>query len=220
MTRFLERPVGLRRSRGFSHFAGFLFPEFRRRYSRHTLAVTNCSSGCSATGCTRRCRRDCGRFVCGVKFGSRIQVFSSGVGTGTILLIVLGGLFYGRYTPNDWPTSIVVVPTGSPVVGAVLTGMVPAMSSPTDADDLWGPRLGDRRGREGCSASDYFWAVVGDDALPAGECRVLSCFVIFSRGAIRRVASRCCATGFRNRAGAAALSRSRWRFRRWARCTS
>jgi APA family basic amino acid/polyamine antiporter len=71
-----------------------------------------------------------------VKFGGGIQIFLTVLKTSTILLIVIGGLFYNRYIPNDFPTSIVVVPTGFAIIGAVLTAMVPAMWAYNGFNDL------------------------------------------------------------------------------------
>ena len=71
-----------------------------------------------------------------VKFGGGIQVFLTVLKTGTILRIVIGGMFYSRYTPNDFPTTITVVPTGFAIIGAVLTAMVPAMWAYNGFNDL------------------------------------------------------------------------------------
>jgi len=137
MSSVLERPVGIATlAAGFLRFAAFLFPAISTPlFTAHigsyqfnfTVAQPLAALVVVAVTAVN---------YLSVKFGGGIQVFLTILKTGTILLIVIGGLFYSRYTPNDFPTGIVVVPTGFAVVGAVLTAMVPAMWAYNGFNDL------------------------------------------------------------------------------------
>ena len=137
MSSVLERPVGIATlAAGFLRFAGFLFPGisaplFTTHIGSYEFVLTVAQPLAAAVVIAVTAVN-----YLSVKFGGGLQVFLTVLKTGTILLIVFGGLFYGRYTPNDWPTSIVVVPTGLAIIGAVLTAMVPAMWAYNGFNDL------------------------------------------------------------------------------------
>src|ERR1700759_1762555 len=128
MSAVLERPVGIATlAAGFLRFAAFLFPAILTPlFTTHigsyefnfTVAQPLAALVVIAVTAVN---------YLSVKFGGGIQVFLTVLKTGTILLIVIGGLFYTRYAPNDFPTRIIVLPTGLGIIGAVLTAMVPAM---------------------------------------------------------------------------------------------
>src|ERR1700744_758734 len=137
MSSVLERPVGIATlAAGFLRFAAFLFPVISTPlFTTHigsyafnfTVAQPLAALVVVAVTAVN---------YLSVKFGGGIQVFLTILKTGTILLIVIGGMFYSRYSPNDFPTSIIVVPTGFGVIGAVLTAMVPAMWAYNGFNDL------------------------------------------------------------------------------------
>src|SRR5579862_5350220 len=137
MSSVLERPVGIATlAAGFLRFAAFLFPVILTPlFTTHigsyefnfTVAQPLAALVVIAVTAVN---------YLSVKFGGGIQVFLTVLKTGTILLIVFGGLFYHRYAPNDFPTTITVVPTGFAIIGAVLTAMVPAMWAYNGFNDL------------------------------------------------------------------------------------
>src|SRR6201995_2894130 len=113
MSAVLERPVGIATlAAGFLRFAAFLFPVILTPlFTTHigsyefnfTVAQPLAALVVIAVTAVN---------YLSVKFGGGIQVFLTVLKTGTILLIVIGGIFYSRYSPNDFPTTITVVPTG------------------------------------------------------------------------------------------------------------
>ncbi len=137
MSSVLERPVGIATlAAGFLRFAAFLFPAILTPlFTTHigsyefnfTVAQPLAALVVVAVTAVN---------YLSVKFGGGIQVFLTVLKTGTILCIVIGGIFYSRYTPNDFPTTITVVPTGFAIIGAVLTAMVPAMWAYNGFNDL------------------------------------------------------------------------------------
>ncbi|MBV9885073.1 MAG: amino acid permease [Acidobacteria bacterium] len=137
MSAVLERPVGIATlAAGFLRFAAFLFPAIATPlFTTHIGSYEFVFTVAQPLGALVVIAVTAVNYL-SVKFGGGIQVFLTVLKTGTILLIVLGGLFYSRYTPNDFPTSIVVVPTGFAVIGAVLTAMVPAMWAYNGFNDL------------------------------------------------------------------------------------
>src|SRR5579863_9361921 len=137
MSSVLERPVGIATlAAGFLRFAAFLFPAIATPlFTAHIGSYEFVFTVAQPLGALVVIALTAVNYL-SVKFGGGIQVFLTVLKTGTILLIVIGGLFYHRYTPNDFPTSIVVVPTGFAVIGAVLTAMVPAMWAYNGFNDL------------------------------------------------------------------------------------
>jgi APA family basic amino acid/polyamine antiporter len=137
MSSVLERPVGIATlAAGFLRFAAFLFPAiltplFTTHIGRYEFNFTVAQPLAALVVIAVTAVN-----YLSVKFGGGIQVFLTVLKTGTILLIVIGGLFYTRYSPNDFPTTITVVPTGLGIIGAVLTAMVPAMWAYNGFNDL------------------------------------------------------------------------------------
>jgi APA family basic amino acid/polyamine antiporter len=137
MSAVLERPVGIATlAAGFLRFAAFLFPAiltplFTTHIGSYEFVFTVAQPLAALVVVAVTAVN-----YLSVKFGGGIQVFLTVLKTGTILLIVIGGLFYTRYAPNDFPTRIVVLPTGLGIIGAVLTAMVPAMWAYNGFNDL------------------------------------------------------------------------------------
>src|SRR5215475_2257772 len=133
MSSVLERPVGIATlAAGFLRFAAFLFPAistplFTTHFGSYEFVFTVAQPLAALVVIAVTAVN-----YLSVKFGGGIQIFLTILKTGTILLIVIGGLFYSRYTPNDFPTTIVVVPTGFAIIGAV----VPAMWAYNGFNDL------------------------------------------------------------------------------------
>src|SRR5580704_3276867 len=137
MSAVLERPVGIATlAAGFLRFAAFLFPAIATPlFTTHIGSYEFVFTVAQPLAALVVVAVTAVNYL-SVKFGGGIQVFLTVLKTGTIMLIVIGGLFYTRYAPNDFPTRIVVLPTGLGIIGAVLTAMVPAMWAYNGFNDL------------------------------------------------------------------------------------
>ncbi|MGB2623777.1 MAG: amino acid permease [Candidatus Acidiferrum sp.] len=135
MTSVLERPVGMATlAAGFLRFAGFLFPvvatplftsHIGRFVFHFTLAQPLAALVVVAVVAVN---------YLSVRLGGNIQVLLTSLKIGAILLIIIGGLFFGK------PHAVAAVPSAAPLgwgtIGALLTALVPAMWAYNGFNDL------------------------------------------------------------------------------------
>src|ERR1700749_2905972 len=113
MSAVLERPVGIATlAAGFLRFAAFLFPAILTPlFTTHvgsyefnfTVAQPLAALVVIAVTAVN---------YLSVRFGGGIQVFLTVLKTGTILLIVIGGLLFGKYAPSEISDTAIMAPTG------------------------------------------------------------------------------------------------------------
>jgi APA family basic amino acid/polyamine antiporter len=135
MSSFLERPVAMATlAAGFLRFAGFLFPIvdaplFRGHLGSYQFTFT--------------AAQPLAAFVVlivttinylSVQMGGAIQVLLTCMKMGTIVVIVIAGIVFGRQHAAE--TSAVVARWGWGAIGAVLTALVPAMWAYNGFNDL------------------------------------------------------------------------------------
>ena len=135
MSSFLERPVAMATlAAGFLRFAGFLFP----------FVDTPLFSGhLGSYQFTFTAAQPLAAFVVlivttinylSVQMGGAIQVLLTCMKMGTIVVIVIAGIVFGRQHAAE--TSAVVARWGWGTIGAVLTALVPAMWAYNGFNDL------------------------------------------------------------------------------------
>ena len=135
MSSFLERPVAMATlAAGFLRFAGFLFP----------IVDTPLFSGhLGSYQFTFTAAQPLAAFVVlivttvnylSVQMGGAIQVLLTCMKMGTIVVIVIAGIVFGRQHAAE--TSAVVARWGWGTIGAVLTALVPAMWAYNGFNDL------------------------------------------------------------------------------------
>jgi APA family basic amino acid/polyamine antiporter len=145
MSSFLERPVGMATlAAGFLRFLGFLFPVvttplFTQHIGHYQFTFTAAQPlatlvviGVTAIN------------YLSVRFGGAIQVLLTSLKVGTILVIVVAGVLFGKQhtiiaasavtTPGSAPLGLGLLGWGT--IGAVLTALVPAMWAYNGFNDL------------------------------------------------------------------------------------
>jgi APA family basic amino acid/polyamine antiporter len=135
MTSFLERPVGMATlAAGFLRFASFLLPGVAAPlFTYHiggysfvfTLAQPLAALIVAAVTAIN---------YLSVRFGGGVQILLTSLKMGAILLIVFGGVLFGKHAATE--AAPVVSPLGFGAIGAVLTALVPAMWAYNGFNDL------------------------------------------------------------------------------------
>jgi APA family basic amino acid/polyamine antiporter len=145
MSSFLERPVAMATlAAGFLRFLGFLFPIvatplFAYHLGRYefTFTAAQALAGLVVIAVTAI-------NYLSVRFGGAIQVLLTSMKIGTILVIVVAGVLFGKQhviaiasavtTPGSGPLGLGLLGWGT--IGAVLTALVPAMWAYNGFNDL------------------------------------------------------------------------------------
>ena len=134
MSSLLERPVGMATlAAGFVRFLGFLFPMlatplFTSHLGRYEFTFTTAQPLAALVVLVVTALN-----YFSVQMGGAIQVLLSSLKVATILLIVVGGVLFGR--PNG-SKGVAVVQLGFGTIGALLTALVPAMWAYNGFNDL------------------------------------------------------------------------------------
>jgi amino acid transporter len=145
MSSFLERPVAMATlAAGFLRFLGFLFPIvttplFTYYVGRYEFTVTAAQPLAALVVMAVTAVN-----YFSVRFGGAIQVLLTSLKIGTILVIVVAGVLFGKQqaiatayaatTPGSGPLGL--GPLGWGTIGAVLTALVPAMWAYNGFNDL------------------------------------------------------------------------------------
>ena len=134
MSSFLERPVAMATlAAGFLRFSGFLFPVvatplFTTHIARYDFTFTLAQPLAALVVAVTALN------YLSVRFGGSLQVLLTSLKMGTILLIVLAGVLFGKQSAVQAVPFL--TPVGFGVIGAVLTAMVPAMWAYNGFNDL------------------------------------------------------------------------------------
>ena len=134
MSSLLERPVGMATlAAGFVRFLGFLFPMlatplFTSHLGRYEFTFTTAQPLAALVVLVVTALN-----YFSVQMGGAIQVLLSSLKVATILLIVVGGVLFGK---QNGGTAAVVVQLGFGTIGALLTALVPAMWAYNGFNDL------------------------------------------------------------------------------------
>jgi APA family basic amino acid/polyamine antiporter len=136
MSSFLERPVAMATlAAGFLRFLGFLFPvvatplldlQIGQHYFFFTAAQPLAALVVVAVTAIN---------YLSVRLGGVIQVLLTTLKMGTIVLIVVAGVIFGKPHAAMQPATL-VTPLGLGTIGALLTAMVPAMWAYNGFNDL------------------------------------------------------------------------------------
>jgi basic amino acid/polyamine antiporter, APA family len=142
MSSFLERPVAMATlAAGFLRFAGFLFPGvatpiFTSHVGPYTFSLTAAQPLAALVVIAVTAIN-----YLSVRFGGAIQVLLTSLKIGTIVLIVIAGVLFGKYhavaaatAPGSGALGLRAFGWGT--VGAVLTALVPAMWAYNGFNDL------------------------------------------------------------------------------------
>jgi APA family basic amino acid/polyamine antiporter len=135
MSSFLERPVAMATlAAGFLRFSGFLFPIvatplFTTHIARYAFTFTLAQPLAALVVVAVTALN-----YLSVRFGGSLQVLLTSLKMGTIFLIVVAGVLFGRQ--NAAESVPFVTPVGFGLIGAVLTAMVPAMWAYNGFNDL------------------------------------------------------------------------------------
>lgn len=135
MSAFLERPVAMATlAAGLLRFLGFLFPVlatplYARHFGRFEFTLTTAQLLAALVVVLVTAVN-----YLSVKMGGAIQVLLTSLKIGAIVLIIAGGVLYGKRAPSE------AVHAGAPVswgmIGALLTALVPAMWAYNGFNDL------------------------------------------------------------------------------------
>ncbi len=135
MSSFLERPVAMATlAAGFLRFAGFLFPVvttplFTLHVGRFEFAFTAAQPLAALVVVVVTAVN-----YLSVRMGGAIQVLLTSLKVGTILVIVITGVLFGK--PHAIEAATRVIPLGWGTIAAVLTALVPAMWAYNGFNDL------------------------------------------------------------------------------------
>jgi basic amino acid/polyamine antiporter, APA family len=145
MSSFLERPVAMATlAAGFLRFLGFLFPVvttplFTQHFGRYEFTFTAAQPLAALVVIAVTAIN-----YLSVRFGGAIQVLLTSLKIGTILVIVVAGVLFGKQhaivtasavtTPDSAPLALGLLSWGT--IGAVLTALVPAMWAYNGFNDL------------------------------------------------------------------------------------
>ncbi len=135
MSSFLDRPVAMATlAAGFLRFVGFLFPlvvtplfTLHIGRSEFTFTAAQPLAALVVVAVT-------GINYLNVRTGGAIQVLLTSLKISTILVIVIGGVFFGK--PHAIEAAPLVAPLGWGTIGALLTALVPAMWAYNGFNDL------------------------------------------------------------------------------------
>src|SRR6266853_6687504 len=134
MSSFLERPVAMATlAAGFMRFIGFLFPVvttplFTQHFGRYEFSFTAAQPLAALVVIAVTA------FNClSVKMGGAIQVLLTSLKIGTILLIVVAGLIFGKHNASAVVQGATL---GAGTIGTLLTALVPAMWAYNGFNDL------------------------------------------------------------------------------------
>ena len=135
MSSFLERPVAMATlTAGFLRFLGFLFPVvatplFTRHIGRYDFAFTAAQPLAALVVLAVTAIN-----YLSVRMGGAIQVLLTSLKIGTIMVIVVAGVLFGKQTAIE--AAPLVTPLGLGTIGALLTALVPAMWAYNGFNDL------------------------------------------------------------------------------------
>jgi len=135
MSSFLERPVAMATlAAGFLRFVGFLFPIvgtplFSGRLGSYDFTVTAAQPLAALVVLAVTAIN-----YLSVRMGGAIQVLLTCLKMGTIVVIVLAGVLFGR--PNVVEATAPIAPFGLGTIGALLTALIPAMWAYNGFNDL------------------------------------------------------------------------------------
>jgi APA family basic amino acid/polyamine antiporter len=138
MSSFLERPVAMATlAAGFLRFSGFLFPVvttplFTYHFGRYEFTFTAAQPLAALVVIAVTAIN-----YLSVRLGGAIQVLLTSLKIGTILVIVVAGVLFGK--PHAISPADIVTPRGLlswATIGAVLTALVPAMWAYNGFNDL------------------------------------------------------------------------------------
>src|SRR5579864_8027643 len=145
MSSFLERPVAMATlAAGFLRFLGFLFPVvttplFTQHFGRYEFTFTAAQPLAALVVIAVTAIN-----YLSVRFGGAIQVLLTSLKIGTILVIAVAGVLFGKQhaivtasavtTPDSAPLALGLLSWGT--IGALLTALVPAMWAYNGFNDL------------------------------------------------------------------------------------
>jgi len=135
MSSFLERPVAMATlAAGFLRFAGFLFPVvatplFTHHIGRYDFTLTAAQPLAALVVLAVTAIN-----YLSVRMGGAIQVLLTSLKIGTIMVIVVAGVLFGKQ--NAIEAAPLVTPLGLGTIGALLTALVPAMWAYNGFNDL------------------------------------------------------------------------------------
>src|SRR5438876_9477825 len=135
MSSFLERPVAMATlAAGFLRFVGFLFPIvgtplFSGRLGSYDFTVTAAQPLAALVVLAVTAIN-----YLSVRMGGAIQVLLTSLKIGTIMVIVVAGVLFGKQ--NAIEAAPLVTPLGLGTIGALLTALVPAMWAYNGFNDL------------------------------------------------------------------------------------
>jgi amino acid transporter len=135
MSSFLERPVAMATlAAGFLRFAGFLFPVvatplFTHHIGRYDFTLTAAQPLAALVVLAVTAIN-----YLSVRMGGAIQVLLTSLKIGTIVVIVVAGVLFGKQ--NAFEAAPLVTPLGLGTIGALLTALVPAMWAYNGFNDL------------------------------------------------------------------------------------
>jgi len=137
MSSFLERPVAMATlAAGFMRFMGFLFPVvltplFTAHFGRYEFSFT-AGQPLAALAVIAVTAFNC----LSVRLGGAIQVLLTSLKIGTILVIVVTGVLFGKHASGAAATAGAVAAFGTGTLAALLTALVPAMWAYNGFNDL------------------------------------------------------------------------------------
>jgi basic amino acid/polyamine antiporter, APA family len=135
MSSFLERPVAMATlAAGFLRFSGFLFPVvttplFTTHIGPYVFTFTLAQPLAALVVVAVTALN-----YLSVRFGGSLQVLLTSLKMGTILVIVIAGVLFGKHGAAQ--SAPLIAPIGLGAIGAVLTAMVPAMWAYNGFNDL------------------------------------------------------------------------------------
>jgi amino acid transporter len=135
MSSFLERPVAMATlAAGFLRFIGFLFPIVGTPLFRGHLGTYEFTFTAAQPLAALVVLIVTGVNYLSVRLGGAIQVTLTCLKMGTIVVIVIAGVLFGKQHAMD--VAPLVAPWGWGTIGAVLTALVPAMWAYNGFNDL------------------------------------------------------------------------------------
>jgi amino acid transporter len=137
MSSLLERPVAMATlAAGFMRFMGFLFPVvmtplFTTHFGRYEFSFTAAQPLAALVVIAVTA------FNClSVRLGGAIQVLLTSLKMGTILVIVVAGVFFGKHGSSAAAAAGAMAPFRTGTIAALLTALVPAMWAYNGFNDL------------------------------------------------------------------------------------
>lgn len=135
MSAFLERPVAMATlAAGLLKFLGFLFPVVAMPlYDGHVGGFDFKFTAAQLLAALAVVLVTAINYL-SVKLGGAIQVLLTSLKIGAIVLIIAGGVLYGKHAPDE--AVLTAAPLSWGMVGALLTALVPAMWAYNGFNDL------------------------------------------------------------------------------------